>query len=120
MISHAFSTGPSLSDIEKELQEITDYYKLGVHLGIEEEELKQIEADSCTNDRRKLGVIGYWQRNFSDRSWEALANAVEKMRGHANLVKKLRMLGTTGQNDSIPDASHISEQGIVVTILNFG
>ena len=35
-------------------------------------------------------VIKYWHNNADDCSWEALANAVEKMDKYGNLVKRLR------------------------------
>ena len=35
-------------------------------------------------------MIKYWLRNSPDPSWSTLANAVERMGGHANLVERLR------------------------------
>ena len=41
-------------------------------------------------DRQKTAVIKYWLRNSPDTSWATLANAVERMGGHARLVERLR------------------------------
>ena len=41
-------------------------------------------------DRQKTEVIKHWLRNSPDASWTTLANAVEKLGGHDNLVLTLR------------------------------
>ena len=109
-------SGPSLSDIEVELKAVTDYYQLGLHLEVSREALKKIEENYPKVERRKSEVISYWKDNFEDCSWEALANAVEKMEGHANLVRRLRALGNQQGNDT-SNASQISEQGIVFSLV---
>ena len=83
--------GPQLGEIISAVKEITDPYILGVQLGIEPHGLKKIEKNHPQDvDRQMAEVIEYWLRNSSDCSWGALANAVEKMGGHGNLVNKLR------------------------------
>ena len=63
---------------------------LGIHLGIRSHELKKIEKQNKDDVRRQMAeVIIYWLHN-KDHSWEILANAVEKMGGHGNLVGELR------------------------------
>ena len=102
-----------MTDIEVELKEVTEVYLLGVHLGISAEVLNKIEADYKRTDRRKLKVITYWKRNYLDCSWENLASAVEKMGGHANLVRKLRAKSEGNQEGSgTSTASHIPKQGM--------
>ncbi len=97
-----------LPDIEEALKEIIEPYRLGMYLGIKEENLKIIEANYPKRERQKNEIISYWKRNFNDCSWKALAKAVEKMGGHANLVKELMARGDQELNDT----SQISEQGI--------
>ena len=99
----------SESDILIELKEITDPHGLGMHLGLKEEELKKIEKNHSTIERRKSEIIYHWKRNFKPCSWKALADAVEKMGDHANLVEKLRALGA---DQEVNDTSQFSEQGI--------
>jgi hypothetical protein len=83
--------GPQLREIISALEEITDPYILGLHLGILSHELKKIEKNFPRDvDRQMAEVIENWQRSSSNCSWEALASAVKEMGGHGNLVKKLR------------------------------
>ena len=83
---------PKLGEIISTIKDISSPYELGIHLGIEDSELDKIEKNYPRDvERQKLEAIKYWQRNFNC-SWEALANAVEKMRCHRNLVKQLREL----------------------------
>ena len=103
-----FRAAPTVSDIVEKLSEITDPHRLGMHLGLKEEDLKKIETDYPATERQKSEIIYHWKRNFKPYSWKALADAVEKMGGHANLVEKLRALG----DQELNDASQISEQGI--------
>ena len=82
-----------------------------MHLGLEKEDIEKIERDHHGIERRLTEVISHWQRNFGDCSWKALANAVEKMGGHANLVKTLRLKA----QEPGPNTSQISGQGIYIT-----
>lgn len=80
------------SSIISALKEITDPHELGLHLGIEACELDKIEDEQRKTERRKAEVIKYWLRNNSHCSWVALADAVEKMDRHGNLVRRLRTM----------------------------
>jgi hypothetical protein len=92
MAAQRNSAVPTLGDIIAEIKAISSPYELGIHLGIDEHELDKIEKNYPRDvERQKVEAIKYWQRNF-DCSWEALADAVEKMQCHRNLVKLLREL----------------------------
>ena len=83
--------GPQLGEIISAIEEITDPYILGEHLGIKSCVLEKIERNHRQDvDRQMAEVIKYWLRNNSDCSWGALASAVEEMGGHENLVQELR------------------------------
>ena len=83
--------GPQLKEIISALKDISDPCTLGVHLGIELSKLKKIERNHPRDvDRQLIEVIEYWRHSRSDRSWEALASAVENMGGHGNLMQELR------------------------------
>ena len=87
-----YLVGLQLEDTVSALEEITKPHKLGIHLGIETHKLEKIEENHPRDvDRQMTEVIKHWQRNSSDCSWGTLANAVEKMGKHGNLVKKLRV-----------------------------
>lgn len=91
-----YFVGLQLNDIDLALEEVTDPYRLGIYLGIKEHELEIFEKNYPRDAKRqKIEVIKYWLRNYTDCTWEALANAVEKMGGHGNLVKRLRDMHLT-------------------------
>ena len=98
-----------LADILATLTEVTKPYQLGIQLRIDLAELDKIEGNHHKdNDRQKIEVIKYWLRNSPDASWTTLANAVERMGGHANLVETLREKEQGGeelpQQSQLPDA----------------
>ena len=89
MIIHL--TGPQLQDIILALEEVTEPYQLGIHLGIETHKLKMFEKNYPRDiERQKIEVIEYWLRNSAECSWDVLASAVEKIGGHGNLERTLR------------------------------
>ena len=80
-----------LGDVLLALREITEPHELGVHLGIETYKLKTFEKNYPRDiNRQKMEVLEHWLHNSLDCSWEVLANAVEKIGSHGNLVKRLR------------------------------
>ena len=81
---------PDLSEILPLLKEIAKPYELGIQLKIDVAELDTIVINHRGDiGRQKAEVIKYWQRNSPDPSWTALAKAVERMGGHAGLVRRL-------------------------------
>ena len=80
-----------LADVLAALIEVTKPYQLGIQLRIDLAELDTIEKNHPGDiDRQKTEVIKYWLRNSPDASWTTLANAVERVGGHARLVERLR------------------------------
>ena len=73
------------------LKVITEPHQLGIYLSVPTHELEKFEKNHPKDvDRQMAEVIKYWHNNADDCSWEALANAVEKMGRYDNLVKRLR------------------------------
>ena len=83
-----------LSDVITILNPLKDmYFELGVHLEIKPEEINAIEGNHTTISRRFSEIIISWQNNSTgDQRWSTLADAVERVRGHDTIVKKLRAL----------------------------
>jgi hypothetical protein len=80
-----------LADILAAIKEVTKSYQLGIQLKIDITYLDEIEkSHPRDNDRQKTEVVKYWLRNSPDASWTTLANAVERMGGHARLAETLR------------------------------
>ena len=56
--------------------EVTDYYGLGIKLGLAPHELKKIEADYQGVDRRKMEVLVIWLQGHNPQ-WEDLFVALQ-------------------------------------------
>ena len=72
------------------LDEVPDWYTLGIQLDVPDSKLDQIEQDYTTVRRRRTEMIKWWLKNSCSASWEQLATALEKMREHGVLVAKIR------------------------------
>ena len=83
---------PTFKEILSALKEITEPYELGIHLDIEAYILRRFEKNHPGDvERQKAEVIDHWQRNCGNKySWKDLADAIERMGTHSNLVKILR------------------------------
>ena len=105
----ASSPALSMREIEPELRAISNPYLLGVHLEIPTEDLELFRANHPNNFiQQRTDVINYWLQNSKNISWDALARAVERMRGHRNLVSRLRKLATGGATQESEGFSHAS------------
>ena len=68
---------------------MTDYYLLGIHLGIDLHILSHIEKSSDSTDKAIIKVINYWFDHLNP-SWPGLADAVKSTgKYNINLAKKL-------------------------------
>jgi len=82
---------PTINKILSETREVTDWHSLGIHLEITPENLSQIERNhSGDTERCKTEVVKLWLRNTQERTWDRLAQAVDEMGEHTNLVQTLR------------------------------
>ena len=74
-----------LAEVLAAIEEVTKPYQLGIQLKIDSSQLDTIEKNHARDiDRQKTEVIKYWLHNSPDASWTTLANAVERMGGHAS------------------------------------
>ena len=90
-----------LADVLATLREVAKPYQLGIQLKIDLGHLDTIENNHRGDiDRQKTEVVKYWLRNSPDASWTTLANAVERMGGHARLVKTLREKEQSSMRDT--------------------
>ena len=60
-----------------ELHEVIDWIHLGLHLGIKLPELKTIEANYPTLQRRRIELFEKWQKNVTP-TWSAIVQALVK------------------------------------------
>ena len=86
-----------LRDIQNELGDVTDWYQLGVQLGISTADLDQIQMNCPRNAQQcKTKVLDLWLRNVPECSWAKLAQAVEAIGGYALLADKIRKKTSQG------------------------
>ena len=97
-----------------QLKDVIDVYHLGVHLGVEADEIKRIENDYKGDlIRQKSEVITFWLKNFKDCSWDTLAEAVKNIGSHNQLATSISRL--SGQGSSPKDATISSPDVVDVT-----
>ena len=89
---HYFQSAAAfLRQILRDTKEVTDWYCLGIYLGIPTSHLKHIEKNYGTNaERCRIEVIDYWLQNDPEPIRSKLAQAVEDVGGHGNVVQTLR------------------------------
>ena len=70
---------PKVGDLSSELKTVTDWHKLGIHLGLQTYELMQIERDHHGNERQKREMLDLWLRRKPDAGWRDVVSALEEM-----------------------------------------
>ena len=83
------------ANLLRELEEITNPYIFGLHLGIDSKVVDRIDRDHRNDvERQRSEVIMYWYRNTKvlERTWGKVADAIKTLGGHRNLEMKLRQL----------------------------
>ena len=66
---------PEVRDLNKELHKVIDWVPFGVHLGLQMEELKTIEANYPTLQRCRIEMLEEWQ-NKGTPTWSAVVQAL--------------------------------------------
>jgi predicted GTPase len=120
----AFNTNLSISDLDDVLaaiEEVTRPHQLGIQLKIDITHLDEIDRNHPRDiDRQKIEVIKYWLRNSPDASWTTLANAVERMGGHAKLADRLLYTRTLTNMEFSPSASFPLDKCVPRSIILLG
>jgi len=76
-----------LTYVLNEVQEVTDWYSLGIQLGLKKHVLDTIENDFTRTQRRKTEMIDCWLKNGLDHTWEELKLAVKEVQTWHSAVK---------------------------------
>ena len=71
---------PKVGDLSSELKTVTNWYQLGICLGLQTHELKRIEHDHQGNERRKHEVLDLWLQRKPDAGWRDVVSALEQMK----------------------------------------
>ena len=69
---------PKVGDLFSELKLVTDWYHLGIYLGLHTHELMQIERDHQGNERRKQKMLDLWLRRKPDAGWRDVVSALQQ------------------------------------------
>ena len=77
-----------LKDLINELQEVTDWYLLGLCLGLSESRLQEIKQDHRTNDEWRREVLATWARQEKP-TWSKVVSALMEMGGHQVLASQI-------------------------------
>ena len=82
--------------ITNELKEVSKWHQLGVQLGLTPGLLDTIESNYPRDaERCKTEVLTWWLQNAEQRSWEKIAEALDKME-YKVLAEKLRRIKLQG------------------------
>ena len=69
-----------VGDLCSELKTVTSWHQLGICLGLQTDELKQIELDYQRNERRKEEMLDLWLRRKPDAGWRDVVRALKQMK----------------------------------------
>ena len=71
---------PTLQELSNELETIENWHLLGVKLGLQGHQLREIEQDHPRDSkRRKNEMLDIWLRSSKNPTWEAVVKAVRLM-----------------------------------------
>ena len=79
----------SINLLVEELSGVTEWYTIGLFLGLTENEIKAIEQDHDGTARRRMAVLNKWLKKEADPSWLIIISALEKM-SETSLANQLR------------------------------
>jgi len=71
----------NVKNLFSELTTVTDWYQLGVYLGLQTHKLDKIIQDHAHqgNDRQMLVMLGLWLRRTQNATWDNVVSALEQM-----------------------------------------
>ena len=66
-------------NLSSQLKAVTDWYQLGINLGIPRYALRQIERDYHGNERQKQEMLDLWLRRTPNAAWRDVVSALQQM-----------------------------------------
>ena len=75
----------------EETAEVTDWYMLGLYMGVPKNDLEDIQKQSSSKGsaRCRAELFGVWMKRTPNASWELIAAALAKL-GETVLAEKIR------------------------------
>ena len=68
----------SASLLEREIN-VSNWDTLGTHLGLSQDEIKEIELDHQTTECRRVEMFDKWLKEEENPSWEKVIDALDSM-----------------------------------------
>ena len=107
---------PTLKELNSELASVEDWHSLGVNLGLQGHQLREIKKDYVRNNRRMTETLDFWLRNAKSATWEDVAQALCLMHEHvvANWIRRKYGCSstTTGKYSSKEASIHKEHKAI--------
>lgn len=79
-----------------ELQSVSNWYVLGIRLGLEPYQLNQIEEKTTDIERRKIEMYDLWLRTTPGASWSHIVTALREMEEITTAERIQQKYGVTG------------------------
>ena len=70
---------PDIRNLTNALREVSEWYQLGIILGILPVKLKKIEEDCQGSDRRKIETLDTWLQQTPSASWSDVVSALQQL-----------------------------------------
>ena len=80
-----------------ELRTVSDWYQLGINLGLQKYELNRIEQDYQGNKRQMQPMLDLWLRRTPNTSWKDLVSALDEM-GENRVAERIRKKYIRGES----------------------
>ena len=69
-----------MKEVANALKEVSEWYQLGLQLGLTAGKLRTIESNHPRDaERCKTEVLAWWLQNATERSWKIIAEALDKI-----------------------------------------
>ena len=91
-----FSATLSVRILSCELQSVSNWYQLGVKLGLKLYQLKHIEEKTTDIERRKIEMYDLWLRTTPEASWSHIVTALREMEEVTTAERIQQNYGVTG------------------------
>ena len=70
----------NVKNLSSELSTVSKWYQLGIRLGLQPSQLRQIEQELPTDiDRRRIEVVDLWLQSSPGASWRHIVTALREM-----------------------------------------
>ena len=112
---------PTLQALANELDSIENWHRLGVNLGFQGHQLREIERNyNRDNNRCKIEMLDLWLRDTRNPTWEAIIRALDQMQARvvADNIRRRYCSSSTALSSGKYMYSQFSAFNMYVGVLN--